>query len=112
MAAVIVDGFKPLIGVLKVVREKIEEIDPAKIEREIFPIKECHLDVISLVSKFHEQTIEIIEMKLDNLTAHLRERFEGNPMPFGLTDDEAWEWYKRYVSEGDACTGRDDAIYR
>jgi hypothetical protein len=61
-----------------------------------------YVTIINNVAELHEKITAILQYKLDSFTEVLRERLEGDPMPFDLTDDEAWEWYKRYVSEDDA----------
>ncbi|HEX8500786.1 MAG TPA: hypothetical protein VF659_09355 [Pyrinomonadaceae bacterium] len=98
LAALINDGILPFISAL----ESFPAIDTAKIGRDIFPVVSSWTEIIDSVSDLHAQMLDILRLKLGQFTAALRERFEGDAMPFGLSDDEAWAWYKHHVTGEDA----------
>jgi hypothetical protein len=98
LAVVITDGLRPFYVAL----ESTLDVDTGKIEREIFPANSQWLEILRSLWEIHRQVLTVINPKLNQFTAVLRERFEGDAMPFGLTDDEVWDWYKAHVTGEDA----------
>jgi hypothetical protein len=75
-------------------------LDLERVERAAFPVETSYAAPLHTVLESLGTLAGTVAGKLDETLAAIRERFEGGPMPFGLSDDEVWAWYKEHFTAG------------
>ncbi|MGA9994803.1 MAG: hypothetical protein WBP93_05270 [Pyrinomonadaceae bacterium] len=108
-------GALPLVKTVEHLKAALE-LRPApveQIEREVFPACVSNVELLKELNKSFDEilSLEPIQKMLESIyslssrlsqnfhdvSSEIRTHFEGNEMPFGLNDEEVFEWHRKHL---------------
>jgi len=112
-----VRGAMPFINAWEHFRASLEirQLPASHIEEQLAPVSLAHFDLfkemlagIEVLTEFEEfktwlklldSTAAKLKGQIDESITEIRNRFEGDEMPFNLDDAEVWAWYRAHLDE-------------